>query len=65
MRKDPTVNTGDTRDAGSMPGSERSPGGGHGHPFQYACLENPRDRGVGRGDYSPQGHEESDMTEAT
>ena len=28
-------------DLGSIPGSERSPGKGHGNPFQYSCLENP------------------------
>ena len=28
---------------GSVPESERSPGGGHGNPLQYACLENPID----------------------
>ena len=33
-------------DAGSIPGSGRSPGGGHGNPLQYACLENPRGRGA-------------------
>ena len=33
-------------DAGSTPGSRRSPGGGHGNPFQYSCLENPMDRGA-------------------
>ena len=27
-------------------GSGRSPGGGHGNPFQYSCLENPMDRGA-------------------
>ena len=32
------------RDAGSIPGSGRSPGGGHGNPVQYSCLENPMDR---------------------
>ena len=31
-------------DAGSIPGLERSPGGGHGNPLQYSCLENPMDR---------------------
>ena len=31
---------------GSIPGSGRSPGGGHGNPLQYACLENPTDRGA-------------------
>ena len=40
------VNTGDTRDAGSLPGSGRSPGGGPGHPLQYPCLENPMDWGA-------------------
>ena len=33
-------------DLGSIPGSGRSPGGEHGNPLQYACLENPMDRGV-------------------
>ena len=32
-------------DLGSIPGSGRSPGGGHGNPLQYSCLENPMDRG--------------------
>ena len=31
-------------DVGSIPGSGRSPGGGHGNPFQYSCLENLMDR---------------------
>ena len=35
-----------TEDAGSSPGSGRSPEGGHGNPLQYFCLENPMDRGV-------------------
>ena len=35
-------------DPGSIPGSGRSPGGGHGHPLQYSCLENPTDRGAWR-----------------
>ena len=34
------------RHGGSIPGSGRSPGGGHGNPLQYACLENPMDRGA-------------------
>ena len=33
-------------DTGSIPGSGRSPGGGHGNPLQYSCLENPKDRGA-------------------
>ena len=34
------------RDLGSIPGLGRSPGGGHGNALQYACLENPMDRGA-------------------
>ena len=41
--KGSTYNAGDT---GSIPGSGRSPGGGHGNPLQYSCLENPMDRGA-------------------
>ena len=37
---------GDTGDAGSIPRSARSPGGGHGNPLQYSGLENPVDRGA-------------------
>ena len=35
------ANAGDLTDAGLIPGSGRSPGGGHGNPLQYSCLENP------------------------
>ena len=38
--KNPPVNAGDLRDMGSIPGSGRSPGGGHGTPLEYSCLEN-------------------------
>ena len=41
--KNPPTNEGD---AGFIPGSGRSPGGGNGNPFQYSCWENPTDRGV-------------------
>ena len=41
--KNPPANAGDIRDLGSIPGSGRSPGGGHGNPLQYSCLENPLD----------------------
>ena len=44
--KNPPANVRDIRDAGSIPGLGRSPGGGHGHPLQYSCLENPMDRGA-------------------
>ena len=33
-------------DLGSILGLGRSPGGGHGNPLQYSCLENPMDRGT-------------------
>ena len=33
-------------DLGSIPGLGRSPGGGHGNPLRYSCLENPMDRGA-------------------
>ena len=44
--KKPPAKVGDERDMGSIPGSGRSPGGGHGDPLQYSCLENPVDRGA-------------------
>ena len=37
------ASVGDTGDAGLIPGSGRSPGGGHGNPLQYSCLEDPMD----------------------
>ena len=44
MVQNPSVNAGDIRDMGSVPGSGRSSGGGHGNSLQYSCLENPMDR---------------------
>ena len=41
MVKNPYANAGDVRDLGLIPGSGRSPGGGHGNPLQYSSLENP------------------------
>ena len=52
------------RDTGSIPGSERSPGGGHGNPLQDPCLENPHGQRSLVG-YSPQGHTKSDTNETT
>ena len=49
MVKNLPANAGDARDArdtGLIPGSGRSPGGGHGNSLQYSCLENPMDRGA-------------------
>ena len=44
--KEPTCQGRRSRDAGLIPGWERSPGGGHGNPLQYSCQENPLDRGT-------------------
>ena len=46
--KNPLANAEDVRDAGLIPGLGRSPGEGHGNPFQYSCLENPMNRGAWR-----------------
>ena len=64
MVKNPLANGGDPRDAGLIPGSGRSPGGGHDSSLQYSCLENPHEQRslVGA---SPLSRKESDMTEAT
>ena len=51
-------------DAGSIPGSGRSPGVANGNPLQCSCLGNPMDKRTQEG-YSPQGHKELDTTEAT
>ena len=48
MVKNSPANAGDTRDVGSIPGLERSSGGGNGNLLQYSCLENPTDRGAWR-----------------
>ena len=60
----PPANAGDIRDAGLIPGSEISPGGGHGNPLKYSCLENPHGQWSLVG-YSPYSCKELDMTEAT
>ena len=44
--KKPPANAGDKRDSGSISGSRSYPGGGHGTPLQYSCLENPMGRGA-------------------
>ena len=40
------ANAGGVRDSGSVPGTEKSLGGGHGNLLQYSCLENSMDRGA-------------------
>ena len=62
--KNPPANAKDIRDMGLIPGSERSPGEGHGNPLQYSCLESPHEQ-QSLAVYSPKGHKELDMTEAT
>ena len=57
--KESTYNAGHL---GSIPGLGRFPGGGHGNPFQYSCLENPHGQRSLVG-YSPWGRKESDMTD--
>ena len=44
--KNPPAKAGDVRDAGLIPGLGRCPGGGHGNPVQYSCVENPMDIGA-------------------
>ena len=56
------ANAGDAGDPDLIPGWGRSPGGGHGNPLQYSCLENPHGRRSLVG-YSPWGCRESDTTE--
>ena len=50
MVKNPPANAGlmspDIRDVSSIPGLGRCPGGGHGNPLQYSCLEKPMDGGA-------------------
>ena len=59
MVKNPLVNAGDIRDAGSTPGSGRSPGGGQGSPLRCSRLENPRGQRSLTG-YSPWGPREGE-----
>ena len=58
------ANARDIRDAGSIPGLGRSPGGGHDNPLQYSCLENPHGQ-RSLEDYHPWGRKELDTTEVT
>ena len=44
--KNPLANAGGIRVSVSIPELGRSPGGGHGKPLQYSCLDNPMDRGA-------------------
>ena len=44
--KNPLADSGDAEDTNSIPESGKSPGGKHGNPLQYSCLENSMDRGA-------------------
>ena len=44
--KNPPASAGDVRDTSLIPWSGRSPGGGHGNPLSYSCLENLMERGA-------------------
>ena len=64
MVKNSPANVGDVKDVGLILGSGRAPGGEHGNPLQYSCLENPMDKGA----WWTMVHSiknESDMTEGT
>ena len=63
MVKNLPANAGDIRDVGSIPGSGRSPGGGHGNPLLYSSLENPMERGAWQ--TTVHGVAESDKIEVT
>ena len=62
VKKSP-ANAGDIRDAAWIPGSGRSPGGGHGNPLMFLPGESHEQRSLAG--YSPKGSNESDTTEAT
>ena len=61
--KESAFNAGDAWDMSSIHGWGKSPGGGHGNPAQYSCLENSMDRGAWQ--VTVHSWKESDTTEAT
>ena len=64
VTNNPTANAVDISDPDLIPGSGRSPGGGHGNTLQCSCLENPHGQ-KNLGGYSPRSYTELDMIEAT
>ena len=63
MVEDQPTKAGDISDVGLFLGMGRSPGGRHGNPLQYSCLENPMDRGAWQA--TVHSIAESNMTEVT
>ena len=63
MVKNLLANAGDLRDTGLIPGVGKPPGGRHGNPLQFSCLENPTDRGTWKA--VVHSHKELDTTEVT
>ena len=63
MVKNPPAIAGDAGDTESIPGLERSPGGGNGNSLQYSCLKNPMD--IAAWQLQSIGHTELDTTEVT
>ena len=63
--KNPPVNAGDMSDMGLIPELGRSPGGWHGYPFQYSCLDRGKDMDTGGWWATVRRVTVSDMTEAT
>ena len=61
LGKNVLANAGNLRDSSLIPELGRSPGGGHGNPLQYSCLENPHGERSLAG-YSPWGRKESGTT---
>ena len=61
-KKKPTCSAGDTGAPGLIPRWRRFPGGGHGNPLQYSCMDKPHEQRTLVG-YSPWGRKESDMTQ--
>jgi len=62
-KRNPPANAGDIKDVSLIPGLGRSPGGGHGSPLQYSCLENSHGQ-RNLACCSPWGRKESDTKEA-
>ena len=64
MLRNPPTNAGDIRDVGSIPGSGRCPGGGHGNPLQCSHLGRPHGQRSLVGS-SPRSHKELDTIDVT